>query len=304
MWSSFVVVTEALKKIGCMALPIGGHIKKDALLEYLLQFKPNVVIGLPSLIVSLGHWIEERELSLSIEKVFYAGERLSEQAWEFLRRVLGTKEIHSAGYATVDTGLIGYQCKYCTGTVHHLWKDYQHLEIIDECTGKPAAIGEPGEIVVTNLRRRLMPVIRYRTGDRGRYLGERCRCGSLDPLFSLEGRCDENILIGGTRIAYDEIISFIKGEPSCLPLAQVILESVEGKESFTILTEHRNEEVKESEIAELEKRLREGFIRSNLQLQQALEQQILASVSFKVYPKGKIPRIPKTGKFPRIIDRR
>jgi phenylacetate-CoA ligase len=62
------------------------------------------------------------------------------------------------------------------------------------------------EIVVTPLYRRLMPIIRYRTGDRGKWVEPSCDCGGGLPLFKLQGRIDSVILIWGCRIIHDHII--------------------------------------------------------------------------------------------------
>ena len=51
-------------------------------------------------------------------------------------------------------------------------------ESVDPETGKPAAEGEPGEMVLTNLGRLARPIIRYRTGDLVRLTRDReCNCG-------------------------------------------------------------------------------------------------------------------------------
>jgi phenylacetate-coenzyme A ligase PaaK-like adenylate-forming protein len=44
------------------------------------------------------------------------------------------------------------------------------LEVIDPSTLLPVERGGAGEIVITNFHRQLMPIIRYRTGERGRII--------------------------------------------------------------------------------------------------------------------------------------
>ncbi|MDR1795874.1 MAG: AMP-binding protein [Clostridiales Family XIII bacterium] len=53
------------------------------------------------------------------------------------------------------------------------------FEIIDPASGEPVPDGAYGEIVFTTLTREAMPLIRYRTGDRSRFLQEPCPCGSI-----------------------------------------------------------------------------------------------------------------------------
>ena len=52
------------------------------------------------------------------------------------------------------------------------------MEVVDG-EGKGLDDGEWGEIVVTTLTRRALPLIRYRTGDEGRILPGPCPCGSV-----------------------------------------------------------------------------------------------------------------------------
>jgi phenylacetate-CoA ligase len=49
------------------------------------------------------------------------------------------------------------------------------------------SIGQEGEIVVTDLRNRAMPLIRYQTRDTGRLDAGACRCGRGLPLLHLTG---------------------------------------------------------------------------------------------------------------------
>jgi phenylacetate-CoA ligase len=59
------------------------------------------------------------------------------------------------------------------------------VEIIDPKTGKQLPPGEEGELVVTTLRRKCMPLIRYRTRDITTLIDEPCTCGAcLDQRIS------------------------------------------------------------------------------------------------------------------------
>lgn len=63
------------------------------------------------------------------------------------------------------------------------------VEITDPATGAPVADGQWGEIVISTLGRRAMPLIRYRSGDAGRLLPGACPCGSpLRRLDTVPGR--------------------------------------------------------------------------------------------------------------------
>jgi len=65
------------------------------------------------------------------------------------------------------------------------------LEVIDPLTAAPLPLGEPGELVLSTLNRRGMPLIRYRTGDAARLLPGPCPCGCpLPRLETVPGRIE------------------------------------------------------------------------------------------------------------------
>ncbi len=75
-------------------------------------------------------------------------------------------------------------------------------EIVDSQTLKPVDPGEPGELLITNLGRHGMPVIRYRTGDIVRAATTPNRCGRH--LLRLDGgilgRADDMFTIRGNNV--------------------------------------------------------------------------------------------------------
>ena len=70
------------------------------------------------------------------------------------------------------------------------------VEIVRD--GEPVSPGEDGEVVITQLTNRAMPLIRYRTGDTGRIAEDRCPCGRTGTVLDvLHGRKDD--FIANTR---------------------------------------------------------------------------------------------------------
>ena len=81
----------------------------------------------------------------------------------------------------------------------HLNEDEFICEILDTDTGKPA---DEGELVITNLGRIGMPVIRYRTGDYVKLKATTCECGSKHRILDggVIGRIDNAIIVRGLNI--------------------------------------------------------------------------------------------------------
>jgi phenylacetate-coenzyme A ligase PaaK-like adenylate-forming protein len=91
-------------------------------------------------------------------------------------------------YGLTETGYGGaVECAALSG--YHMREADLLFEIIDPETGIPVPKGDTGEVVITTLTRRAMPLIRYRTGDRARFIAEPCPCGTvLSRLDRIQGR--------------------------------------------------------------------------------------------------------------------
>jgi phenylacetate-CoA ligase len=82
-------------------------------------------------------------------------------------------------------------------------------EVIDPATGEPA---QEGELVMSNLGRVGMPIIRYRTGDRVRLDPEPCGCGRsyirLDG--GVIGRIDDVVIVRGVNVFPSAIENIVR----------------------------------------------------------------------------------------------
>ncbi len=295
LWTSFNVSNRALENIGCLNLPIGGASDYGNIIKYLKTFSATAVVGLPSIIVKLAEEVRARHERLSLKTILYGGEHLRAPTVAFLREQLGCELVRSAGYACVDTGPIGYQCLHLEGTLHHVLTGYQLLEIIDTATGEPCGFGQPGEIVSTNLERRLMPVVRYRTGDLGRWVEMKtCACGFEGRTFELLGRCDDQLVIGGINLLPADVAPGLSRLPVS-PNFQIIGRLCDGREQLTIRLEAETE-LPESQV-------RQALVEGSYKLEEALREGWLA-LRIEWYKPGKLPRNARTGKLKVVIDER
>src|SRR5882724_7098587 len=89
-----------------------------------------------------------------------------------IQEAFGAKTFDHVGMT--EMGAYGFECEHQSGM--HINEDEFIAEMIDPITLKPVTDGEKGELVLTNLGRVAMPVIRYRTGDLGVISRELCAC--------------------------------------------------------------------------------------------------------------------------------
>ncbi len=291
LWSSFMAVDQAMAKIGANVLPIGGLADKDQTLTYLERFQPQFVVGLPTQLIELARHAKEAGRTISMPAVLYAGEHLSVVARKFLGTVAGTTYFGSAGYASVDAGPIGYQCRFSVGGVHHLFADNVHLEIVD------------GEGVITSRIKKKMPVIRLCTGDLLEWIPEEydaCPCGSRDVRFRLLGRSDSQFNIWACRLF---ISDFEKALADCNldgALFQIVLkQDLEARETVEFHVEHEKAE-------QLEHGLLVDLVYSHSKDLAAQHPRTWLSPRILVvgHANGGIARVSRTGKIKTLVDLR
>jgi phenylacetate-CoA ligase len=163
----------------------------------LRAFAPDVIYGLPSALLEVGHILERQGHDLPVRAVFATGELLQRSSREALSSAFQAP-VYDV-YGTSETKEIAWQCAH--GGMH-LNADVVRLEVVDD-TGRDLPSGVEGNLVATVLVNRAMPLLRYRTGDRGTLLSGACTCGCSLPLLGLvTGRtADFLVLRNGHRIS-------------------------------------------------------------------------------------------------------
>ena len=305
LWTSFLAVHNALKSIGCFNLPIGGTSSVMQTVHYIVDFKATVVLGIPSYLTELARAISHEGLKdkLNVRLLLYAGERVTDSTAEYLCNAFGCTLIRSAGYASVDAGTIGYQCSHCEGSHHHLLTDYQYVEFVSPETGKPVPVGESGEIVATNLNRRLMPVVRMKTGDLGSMTSISCPCGSPDPVFHLLGRADDRVFAGGARFMAGDFAR-LAGTFHCLSSrVQIELTNINGLDHVHFYIESQ-EPLSAEKSETLAEEVIDAFITAEEDFRFAYENDWIGRPQCTIVETGTIPRVERTGKIRLLSDKR
>jgi phenylacetate-CoA ligase len=285
LWSSSLCVEKALEKVGAVQLPIGGMCSPDNILYYLKKFRPQVVMGIPSMLVKNAEYFASINEKVEVPMVLYAGEALSEIRQQYLGLHWKTQVFGSAGYASVDAGVIGYQCGHCGPGEHHLFSDLVEMSILEE------------EAVVTTLARYSMPIKNYRTGDKVAWISD-CKCGRLDKRFKLLGRIDNVIQIWSCRLLISDI-------EACL--------SEFGIRTFQLkITEAREANVvKEKLTISYERSSRESDLEEILLSLYERSRDVKDTIKYADFKKDlelverdEIIRNPRTGKISTVVDLR
>ncbi|MFA5302096.1 MAG: AMP-binding protein [Bacteroidales bacterium] len=217
-----------IRSLGAGIIRVGNGIP-ELQWDTILRMKPNTIICVPSFILRLIEYAEEHGIDYrnsSVKKAVCIGENLRNQ--DFSLNILG-KNIREkwdiqliSTYASTELGATFCECPYGKGG-HHL-PELVICELVDEndCV---VPMGEPGELVITNLKLEGMPLLRFRTGDLARFHYEPCECGRKTMRISpLLGRKNQMIKFKGTTLYPPSLFDVLEDIPyiSCY---QVILRS-------------------------------------------------------------------------------
>jgi phenylacetate-coenzyme A ligase PaaK-like adenylate-forming protein len=201
------LLTKGLARYGCTGIVYGPVRDYGHALQAMIDEKITALVGIPSQVLALartelpgGGKPSVKNVLLSADYVPKAAVRAIEKAWG--AAVYGH-------YGMTETGLGGgVECQARDG--YHLREADLYVEIVDSVTGKPVPDGEEGEVVFTTLTRRGMPLVRYRTGDRARFMTEPCPCGTvLRRLGRVTGRLGEVIRLPGGTLSITELDEII-----------------------------------------------------------------------------------------------
>ncbi len=214
LYASFIFIHDALahETAGVTEFPFTGDVANGVLADAIRQHRINVLAGLPAQLLTFASELERQAQTLAeVDTLLYGGESLFAGQLQLLRRVFPNARIASIGYASVDAGLIGITARECALGEHRMLPGHSLLEIIDEHTGEVIEeCDRTGRLVMTNLTRRLMPLIRYPVGDLACW-----REPATVPLrkFALMGRSasSQRVRVGTLTLMIEDIAGIVRG---------------------------------------------------------------------------------------------
>jgi phenylacetate-CoA ligase len=204
----------AFDRIGLCHIPVGtGNTERLVLAIQMLE--PEAAVLTPSYASYLVEWAAERDVDLrgsSVRRVLVAGEPGGgEPAFRAkLEEEWGAKVTEAMGIGDIGPSLWG-ECEAQDG-MHLGARGFVHAELIDPESGDTVELadGATGELVLTHLRHRAAPLLRFRTRDHVQVRTSTCACGRTSPRVRCIGRTDDMLIVRGVNVfpsAVREIVS-------------------------------------------------------------------------------------------------
>jgi phenylacetate-CoA ligase len=190
---------EAFDRIGLSHIPVGTG-NTERLVRAIELLRPEVAVLTPSYAAYLA---ENFDLAgSSVERVLVAGEPGGgEPAFRAkLEEGWGARVFEAMGIGDIGISLWG-ECEEQDG-MHLGARGFVHAELIDPETGEALQFedGASGELVLTHLRHRAAPLLRFRTRDHVEVRTSPCPCGRTAPRVRCLGRTDDMLIVRGVNV--------------------------------------------------------------------------------------------------------
>jgi phenylacetate-CoA ligase len=273
---------------GCMVIPMsGGQTEKQV--QLIRDFEPEIIMVTPSYMLAIldefrRQGVDPRSTSLRIG-IFGAepwgdGMRAEiESAFGIdACDIYGLSEVMGPGVAQEFAG---------TKQGPTVWEDHFIAEIVDG-DGRPAADGEPGELVFTSLTKEAMPIIRYRTRDLTRLLPGTVT--KMRRMAKISGRTDDMLIIRGVNVFPSQIEELILRCEGLAPHFAIEVTRPNRLDEISIVVEARPEIADDAHQAQ--GKLLAAMLKDNVGI----------SALIRVAASGALPR--SAGKANRVKDSR
>ena len=228
MFTGALGLHYGLERIGATVVPTSsGNTEKQ--LKFMRDFGTDTIVATPSYCLYLAEAARE------------AGEEFPMDRYRLSLGLLGSEgctpemrdQIESrwgGGFFCTDNygmselngpGMSG-ECRERAGL--HINEDHFLCEVIDAASGQVLEKGSTGELVVTNLTKRGLPMLRYRTKDITRIDYSPCACGRTTArMHKIIGRSDDMLKIRGVNVFPSQVESALINIKHISPHYQLVV---------------------------------------------------------------------------------
>ncbi len=284
-----------IEKLGCLSIPAGaGNSLRQ--IKLMRDFGTSVAHAIPSYLGRLFDVFKEEGLDprrdTQLHTLVIGAEPHSEEQRRRIEELFGVKAYNSFGLSEMNGPGVAFECRYQNGL--HIWEDAYLVEIIDPQTLQPVEPGEIGELVMTTLDRRAMPLVRYRTRDLTRFIPGNCACGRTHRRIDrIAGRSDDMFIVKGCNIFPMQVEGILLKFPEVGDDYRIILEKIDDGDEMIIEVEVKRQWFN-GDVAFLD-RLERTIAR-------LVRDEVLVRPLIRLVEPGSIPK--SEGKAVRVVDRR
>jgi phenylacetate-CoA ligase len=242
MFTGALGLHYGLEKVGAVVVPTSsGNTEKQ--LKFMRDFGTDAIVATPSYCMYLAEAARGMadKYPMEMYKLKY-GILGSEGSTPEMRAEI-EKHWGSGIFCTDNYGMselngpgMSGECMYRDGL--HINEDHFLCETIDSASGSVLDKGETGELVVTNLTKRGLPMLRYRTKDITNINYEPCKCGRTSArMHKIIGRSDDMIKVRGVNVFPSQVESALIGMTEISPNYLIVLRRENYSDSMEVRVE-------------------------------------------------------------------
>lgn len=229
----------------------------------------------------------------NIKKLGTAGEPLTARKRQFLEEKWGAPVYDK--YGATEVGMFAAECQEHDGM--HLLENMLYFEVVVPGTNEPTE--KKGELVVTSLINKAMPLIRYNLGDIVTIDRKECKCGYKSPRIYVYGRSEDTIYLQDavklTHEHFDDALSKFKD----VGLDYQVMHYREDGIDYLKL---RIELPKSKQTEKLRSNLSVAVTNSSLPYARGVQKGIYAKPEIEFVSPGSLPRTMRQKIKDKVID--
>jgi phenylacetate-CoA ligase len=216
---------DGAERLGMTVVPVSsGNTARHILL--LQDLRPAGFCATPSFALHIAETLEEQggnPRALGLRYGMYGAEPWTEGMRAALERAFGCPAHDIYGLSEIIGPGVAGECEARDGL--HVADDHFLPEIVDPGTGAVLGPGREGELVLTSLTKRALPMIRYRTGDITTLTDAPCRCGRTTARIArVKGRSDDMLIIRGVNLYPSEVEATLLAMEELVPHYQLVVD--------------------------------------------------------------------------------
>ncbi len=197
---------QGWERIGAAVIPAStGNSERQIML--MKDLGATAIVATPSYALHLAEVMEKTGVKpedLKLRVGMFGSEASSEEMHRELAEKLHLFPTDNYGLSELIGPGVSGECEYKCGM--HINEDYFYPEIVDPVTLEPTDGSDYGELVLTSLTKKSMPMIRYRTKDITKIDYTPCKCGRTTArMAKLKGRTDDMLIIKGVNVFPSQI---------------------------------------------------------------------------------------------------
>ncbi|MCX5685047.1 MAG: methyltransferase domain-containing protein [Planctomycetota bacterium] len=172
--------------------------------EHIAGIGPCFMHVYPSTVAALSRFLRRSGTNApaNIRGIIAESEIVYPEQRKMVEEVFGCRYFSCYGHS--EKLVMAAECEHSTD--YHVWPTYGYFELLDDRGNPVTTPGQCGEIVGTGFISKVMPFIRYRTGDYATYVGDRCEaCGRQHTIIrDIHGHRTQEVLIAadGSQISW------------------------------------------------------------------------------------------------------